>query len=207
MEINKVFGIGLSRTGTHSLNTALEILGFKSIHYPKPDSVLELMDVYDAGTDITITVIYKKLDKLFPNSKFILTTRELDDWLKSVEWYFSKERVKKKADGTELLTEEQMKLRETLYGNKFYDEEKYRREFIKHDNDVRKYFKNRPNDLLIMNVFNGDGFDKLCPFLRKPVLDRKFPHFNYVRKGYLINWMRKIRERIGVVVFGYRQLE
>ena len=33
-QINKVFGIGLSRTGTSSLYEALTILGIDTIHYP-----------------------------------------------------------------------------------------------------------------------------------------------------------------------------
>ncbi|MCZ6834530.1 MAG: hypothetical protein O7G85_02035, partial [Planctomycetota bacterium] len=33
-DFNKVFGIGLSRTGTRSLNEALTILGIPSCHWP-----------------------------------------------------------------------------------------------------------------------------------------------------------------------------
>ena len=33
-ENQKVFGLGLSRTGTTSLGRALNILGIKTIHYP-----------------------------------------------------------------------------------------------------------------------------------------------------------------------------
>lgn len=31
--MSKIFGIGLSRTGTRSLSYALKILGYKSVHY------------------------------------------------------------------------------------------------------------------------------------------------------------------------------
>ncbi|HEV8715109.1 MAG TPA: sulfotransferase [Candidatus Binatia bacterium] len=33
MRRSKIFGLGLSRTGTTSLTEALEILGFSTIHY------------------------------------------------------------------------------------------------------------------------------------------------------------------------------
>lgn len=45
-----------------------------------------------------------------------------------------------------------------------------------HIKNVCEYFKNRPKDLLIMNIFEGDGWEKLCPFLDKPVPDVPFPH-------------------------------
>jgi hypothetical protein len=27
-----------------------------------------------------------------------------------------------------------------------------------------------------MNIIDGDGYDKLCPFLNLPLVDRPFPH-------------------------------
>ena len=45
-----------------------------------------------------------------------------------------------------------------------------------HIKNVKEYFKDRPEDLLIMNIFEGDGWEKLCCFLSKPVPDIPFPH-------------------------------
>jgi hypothetical protein len=39
----KVFGIGLSRTGTHSLTGALHALGFDTVHYPTDRATLETL--------------------------------------------------------------------------------------------------------------------------------------------------------------------
>lgn len=36
--------------------------------------------------------------------------------------------------------------------------------------------------LLIMNIFEGDGYDKLCPFLEQKILDEPFPLSNQTRK-------------------------
>ena len=36
--INKIFGIGLGKTGTCSLKEAFEKMGFKSVHYLDPDT-------------------------------------------------------------------------------------------------------------------------------------------------------------------------
>jgi hypothetical protein len=45
-----------------------------------------------------------------------------------------------------------------------------------HIKNVIEYFKDRPEDLLILNIFEGDGWDKLCDFLSIPVPDVPFPH-------------------------------
>ncbi|NIQ13131.1 MAG: hypothetical protein GTO02_01590, partial [Candidatus Dadabacteria bacterium] len=81
--IVKIFGIGLSRTGTTSLNKALEILGYKSIHWPSNNQILtdicdgrfkwDILQTYDALTDIHGAAFYREFDKEYLNSKFILT--------------------------------------------------------------------------------------------------------------------------------------
>ncbi len=95
----KVFGIGLSRTGTTSLTQALHLLGYKAIHFPH-DSVtraqvyhffdselqclsLALLQEADAITDTPVCCLYKALDQAYPGSKFILTVREKHSWLRS----------------------------------------------------------------------------------------------------------------------------
>jgi len=89
----KVFGIGLSRTGTRSLTQALQVLGFDAIHYPADEDTyaelahgqceLSVLRNYDALTDITTVPYYQQLDKIYPGSKFILTVSDREGWLKS----------------------------------------------------------------------------------------------------------------------------
>ncbi len=89
--MNKIFGIGLSRTGTTSLNNALKILGFKSVHFDPRlyDNInTPIINNFDAFTDNPIPLIYKKLDTLIPDCRFILTTRNIEGWLNSMQWMF-----------------------------------------------------------------------------------------------------------------------
>lgn len=93
-----VFGIGLSRTGTTSLNSALGILGFRSFHLP-PITRIDgddcsfvwpwWMNKYDAATDLTVAAVFRDLNRRFPNAKFIYTTRDIDNWLISCEKHHS----------------------------------------------------------------------------------------------------------------------
>ena len=41
-----------------------------------------------------------------------------------------------------------------------------------------EYFRERPKDLLVLNVCAGEGWEKLCPFLNKERPDVPFPYLN-----------------------------
>ena len=67
---SKVFGIGLSKTGTSSLAKALDILGYKTLDNPGIERYLagnidsldkELLDTYEAFTDTPIPSFYREL--------------------------------------------------------------------------------------------------------------------------------------------------
>src|SRR5215212_6804140 len=90
---HKVFGIGLSRTGTTSLTKALRILGYRAVHCPLSivrfngkglQLSAEVVDRYDAFTDSPVARMYRELDYACPGSKFILTTRPIEKWMASV---------------------------------------------------------------------------------------------------------------------------
>ena len=107
VQAQKIFGVGLSRTGTTSLNRALQILGINSMHFPcdkttrqelyeffarqsqgmpiAPSISLSALNYCDAITDTPACCIYKSLDVVYPNVKFILTIRDKTSWLNSRE--------------------------------------------------------------------------------------------------------------------------
>ena len=158
----KYFGIGLSRTGTTSLCSAFRTLGFKCVHYPQPKQ-LQILDRYDFANDTPIPVRFQSLDKKFPNSKFIYTIRDIDSWLDSCSEYFSSEKaklIKPKFDF-------QSQYRMETYGVIDFDRDIFRMVYAEHDKKVREHFKNRPDDILIMDVSEGDGWEKLLPFILK----------------------------------------
>jgi hypothetical protein len=60
-----------------------------------------------------------------------------------------------------------------------YDEISYKQNYLNHIADVKEYFKDRPNDLLILNVADEDSYQKLASFLNvKVAKDAKFPWLN-----------------------------
>lgn len=177
----KIFGIGLSKTGTKSLSKALDILGFHSIHYPNDpktrqqisakDFHLSIMDNYEAAVDTPIAVHYKELDAAFPNSKFILTTRGMDSWLDSMRFHLAIDQlILKDVKQVDSETKERIEFLFAMYfaqykGNSFQEiynnlELIYR----SHHEKVKDYFRGK-NNLLVLEVDDKDKWRKLSSFL------------------------------------------
>jgi hypothetical protein len=165
---NKVFGIGLSRTGTTSLNKALEILGYSSRHYPEDMNVFEKID---AGTDITVAIKYRHLDKKYPGSKFILTERRWFEWIKSMKKHYDKHPAETRGKFV-------LKIRTATWGTIRFNPIKLTYRYLKHNMEVKRYFKHRKDNLLVLRITDGEGWEKLCPFLRKKIPNTPFPKLN-----------------------------
>lgn len=166
----KIFGIGLGRTGTTSLARALKILGYSCVHYPRDDVAIE---AHDAAVDETVACQFRRLDQKYPDSKFIYTTRIISSWVGSYERCFSAI-----SEGTEthpLIASTY----EKLYGQTTFDRIIWECGYSRHALDVSHFFigKNKSR-LLTFNIMNGDGWEKLCPFLNKPVPEEDFPWLN-----------------------------
>jgi hypothetical protein len=189
--INKIFGIGLSKTGTSSLSEALNQLGIKSIHYPNDEVTyhelkngnfnLSILEKYQAVADTPVVPYYPQLDKLFQGSKFILTIRDMDTWLVSVEKHWT---TAPAFEDHPLKRKFQDFIRTAVYGIVEFNKERFQYVYERHYKNVIEYFQSRPGDLLIMDICNGEGYEKLCPFLELPTLNEPFPHAN--------EWMHKL---------------
>lgn len=181
----KVFGIGLSRTGTKSLTISLNQLGFNIVHYPNDSQTLQefmaanydlsILHDCDGITDITVAAYYAQLDRIFPNSKFILTVRDKESWLKAVEAHWHNKPI----FDTNPENQDKMRLRRFLrlavYGTYTFNADRLAYVYDLHHKNVLDYFKNRPESLLVLNICGGEGWEVLCPFLEKPILQEEFP--------------------------------
>jgi len=168
----KVFGIGLSRTGTVSLSAALTRLGYSTKHYPHLLKIVELSRQYDALTDSPVAPYAEVLDRLYPDAKFILTVRDVADWLESCRRHWARRAIADIRPGWKLWN------RRANYGMETYDAEAFARSYHAHASRVCAYFEGRPGQLLILDICGGEGYERLCPFLGLPVIDEPFPHLN-----------------------------
>ena len=176
MGYNKIFCIGLNKTGTKSLSDALTILGFKSFHGNAISNIMEYnfqanrkllggTKSYDAYSNFcvsTIPGIYRILDEQYPGSKFILTIRDLYAWLVSREQHVLKNMANPFYKGTWLKV----------------DKKRWIQEYNEYNKKVKKYFKDRHQDFLVLDICGGDAWEKLCPFLGMTIPDVSFPNTN-----------------------------
>ena len=83
----KIFGIGVGKTGTHSLTIAVRMLGYPKAHHGKGAAKLERIRSWNFWADIPVAGKYKFLDHCFPHAKFILTVRDINSWIRSCRGY------------------------------------------------------------------------------------------------------------------------
>ena len=200
---NKVFGIGLSKTGTTSLALALTRLGIKTIDYPHDPATLReleqghfrlsVLEQHQAVTDTPVAIYYAQLDKLYPGSKFVLTVRDKEPWLRSVEdhWKFSEEWAQRHLPFRRFT----YFIHAAVYGTYAFERERFSFVYDQHVRSVMEYFSNRPEDLLVLDVCRGEGYEKLCPFLGLSVIDEAFPRVNTRHeKTERRAWIRRVDE-------------
>ena len=199
----KVICIGWHKTGTSTMGDALLVLGYNVVgaRLDLADSLMdnnikEAIDIareYEALQDVPWAALYKELDQAFPNSKFILTVREEQAWLNSAKKHF-------KNSYTDM--------RQWLYGNGVLEgnEGLYLKRYRAHYQGIKAYFKDRPEDLIVMDFEKGDSWEKLCTFLNHPIPQKAFPHSNKGKHSYTLkdqivyrlrklspDWLRQLR--------------
>jgi Sulfotransferase domain len=179
----KVFGIGLSRTGTQSLAAALAALGFRTAHWAETekmvnigaDNTIELdyagFAAYDALLDIPMAFAFEEIDRTFPGSRFILTVRDTTEWLKSMRRHIATMNRK----GTWSPVSRGLHL--DLYDTVAYDRELLALAYQRYVSRVLAYFDGRV-DLLVVDICRGAGWSTLCRFLEQPVPAAPFPHLS-----------------------------
>jgi hypothetical protein len=180
--MGKVFGIGLSKTATSSLTGALEVLGYRSIHFPfmsydwgRLVLTPECVRNHDAFTDIPVANCFAYLDEKYPGSKFVYTVRDEDEWLQSCRKHYSRKHYGVRMAFNHF---KWFHLQYSMYGCLSFDPDTFLAAYRRHDRAVKERFAGREEDLLILNICGGEGWDKLCDFLDEPVPSRPFPKSN-----------------------------
>ncbi len=200
----KVLGVGLSRTGTRTLYRALQILGLKCIHYDtnrlndiltgtntSPD--FRRYDDIDAVTDIPSAYFYRELLEAYPECKAILTIRDINAWWKSMSYhsnirspisgnsfryYTSRVLGFKQQPGMDREEYDifRILLRNYVYGSIVASEFLYKKKYVEHNDHVIATVPAKR--LLVIDITAGDGWEKICHFLKMPMPSKVFPHEN-----------------------------
>ncbi len=176
----KVVGIGLNKTGTSTLGVCLRHWGLKHTSYSVDafnlwrernyEGLLEHISHYESFEDWPWPLVYREVDQTFPGSKFILTRR------KDAETWFGSLRKHAELTGP-------TKFRKVIYGYAMPHEhkEEHIQFYERHLQEVRDYFRARPDDLLEVCWEEGGGWTELSQFLGFERPDIPFPHANKAR--------------------------
>lgn len=184
----RIFGIGMHKTGTTSLHMAFKHLGIHSAHWLSAHWAKKIwremntlgyshtLERHYALCDMPIGNLFRQLDRAYPGSKFILTTREESAWLDSVRRHWDVEHNPWRANwGGDPFTSI---IHKHTYGQTHFDSEVMLTRFRQHNAEVSAHFRHRPHDLLVLNLDKRQGWRTLCAFLGKVAPAIPYPKAN-----------------------------
>jgi len=161
----KIFIIGLPRTATTSVCLAMLEQGFKTAHNAYTQDSFSQAQVL---ADTPIFCDYQQLDKDFPNSQFIHLTRAPELWLPSIKQLLQRMIVNlQRTDGgfnphiKRCYSEVFSPLTEDNINNDEFLLDCYTR----HQQGIVDHFKDRPQDLLTIDVSNEASYFAMLSFL------------------------------------------
>ena len=193
----KVFIIGFHKTGTTSLGKALQILGYKVCgslkegydykKYANPKEYIfrkakNQLIKYEAFQDTPWFLFYKELYELFPDAKYILTTRPEEKWLNSVQKHFGN----KNFHFHDLIYETPDSIANGDHYKNIYNE---------HNNNVIKFF-GRNKNFKVLNLETAE-WKELGEFLQITTPKNKFPYANKSKyRGSIQGRIRRFVKKI-----------
>ncbi|KAJ5730881.1 uncharacterized protein N7483_005389 [Penicillium malachiteum] len=210
-----VLFLGLPRTGTQSMAEALPLLGYGKVYHMKDNFIrgdhafwARVMDAKYAGlgepvtrkdfdalfegefkatSDYPAAMFPEELIAAYPSAKVILSVRDEDSWVKSMEdtvlhmWNAKTEASPPETapandsgpvnHGPPALHEMVRKIQTYAWGGDF--ETNGRQLFHEHNERVRQLMENRKEDFLEYRV--AEGWEPLCRFLGKEIPGEAFP--------------------------------
>lgn len=186
----KVIGAGFGRTGTESLKTALEMLGFGPCHHmleviPRPDQTAFWLDVakgnsnpdwdlgyagFHAAVDWPTVRYWRELSEYYPEAKVILSYRDPEIWYESIKnTLFAAINAHATADSPGAIL-----IRDHTFAGNIEDKQHVIDTYVRHVESVQNTI---PAERLL-TYHTGSGWQSLCEFLDKPIPDEPYPSRN-----------------------------
>jgi len=197
----KLINAGLGRTGTTSLQMALERIGLGPCYHmfdiissderlkqwekivcdaQRPDWEI-VFDGYTSAVDGPCAIYYRQIMEAFPNAKIMLTVRDAERWYHSTYDTLYQFALKSEKNPPEPHSTQSRLYRLTstmvwngLFGGRFSDKEYAIDVFRNRNQEIIRNVD--PENLLVYDV--KQGWEPLCAFLGVDVPPEEFPHVN-----------------------------
>lgn len=196
----QVIGAGFGRTGTMSMQAALNQLGFGPTYhmndvFQNPSHAQIWLDYgktgsadwdavfrkYQATVDFPACCAWRELYHAYPDAKVVLTVRDPDSWWESTASVLYPTRTLYPAWLKRMVpfTQRWLDMVDRLvwsgtFDGRFLDKTDAIQVFNQHIREVEAHCD--PERLLVFEV--AQGWQPLCDFLGVPVPDEPFPHLN-----------------------------
>lgn len=187
----KYFCIGRNKTGTTSLKKAFEQLGFLVGDQRRAEklydrfyfegnfqSIIKYCRSAQVFQDVPFSCpeTFIHLDNTYPGSKFILTIRnDAEQWYQSITRFHAKKFGKNGNIPTVKDLKNAVYIKKGMPYNTVRlhgtaDDDPYNHDIMiahyeKYNRDVMNYFRDRPEDLLILNVAEADAYQRFVDFI------------------------------------------
>jgi hypothetical protein len=208
----KAVGAGFGRTGTLSLKSALEKIGYGPCYhmmevFPRPDHVAmwhrlafsQSMDWDLLFRDFVATVDWpaarwwREIAAHYPDAKVLLSVRDEEGWYKSmIDTIYQPMKWPVRDSVPEIVRLQNEMARKAILGdtfdNRFEDKAHAIEVFRRHTQEVRDTIE--PERLLVFDV--REGWTPLCNFLEVPIPEEPFPRLNDTASTQAI--IRRLRE-------------
>jgi len=173
-KLTRIFQIGFNKCGTRSLYRFLQRCGIYSAHFNRGLLALRMHENIEAGrkplhgkidrfvafTDIQRismegaiegALFYKQLYQYYPNSYFILNTRDKEGWLRSRQRHGAGNYLNRYRKALGIASDDEL----LKYWSEKWD---------RHHEDVPAFFADKPDRLIVFDIKEDDP-QKMCDFL------------------------------------------
>jgi hypothetical protein len=195
MNHQKIFIIGLPRTGTTSICSKCIELGFRVAHTAYTQKTFEQAEVV---ADTPIFCDYQQLDEYYPNSKFIYLERDISLWLPSIKQLLQRmhHNITREDGGfNPYLKRCYQQIFAPFTLTNINDNSFLTSCYKKHKDNVIEYFITRKNDLLVLDISKNESLHQLQSFLQ---LDKTNGSFEKLNIGGKVTAWKDIKNTLKV---------
>lgn len=196
--MNKIFIIGLPRTGTTSICAAMLELGFRVAHTAYTDRAFSEAQVL---ADTPIFCDYQHLDSAYPDAKFIYLSRAMDKWLPSIKQLLARMHsnlIRDDGGFNPIIKRCYQEIFAPYSLDNINNVEFLAQCYQQHETQVQQYFTDRDSNFLSIDISDSESYNQLLSFLNFPESEIVSSGFKRLNVGGKVTAWKDIKSSLKV---------